>query len=431
MMRRLVVGFVLAVVAVLMMPACSGTEAQGRDSTVVSPRGPVRTLAAAIAGASAGSRIIVEPGVYREPTIVVDRPVEIIGRPGAVLDGEGARQIMTVTAHDVTVRGLTFRDVGMRFTEDLAAIKLVGVERCRVEDNRLENAFFGIYLAGVDDCAVAGNTLLATRVGETTSGNGIHLWKSTNVRVMDNVIRGHRDGIYFEFVEGADVARNRSEGNQRYGLHFMYSNRCSYRDNLFRRNGAGVAVMYAQEVEMLRNRFEDNWGSAAYGLLIKDLDDPVLRGNHFARNTVGLLSDGSNRVLATDNRFEANGWAVKIMGSSDDVRFHRNDFARNTFDFSTNARDGGAELVGNYFDAYRGYDLDHDGRGDVPHRPMTLFAALVERNPPTMILLRSAFAGLLDAAERVLPALTPDAFADAAPAIRPVATGLAARTTSR
>ena len=36
-----------------------------------------------------------------------------------------------------------------------------------------------------------------------------------------------------------------------------------------------------------------------------------------------------------------------------------------------------------------------------------------------MVLLRSFFVGLLDAAERVLPALTPATLADASPAMRP------------
>jgi nitrous oxidase accessory protein len=77
-------------------------------------------------------------------------------------------------------------------------------------------------------------------------------------------------------------------------------------------------------------------------------------------------------------------------------------------------------LEGNYWDAYRGYDLRRDGYGDVPFRPVRLFSVLVERNAPALILLRSTFVALLDAAERVIPALTPDALADARPAMRPL-----------
>jgi nitrous oxidase accessory protein len=55
----------------------------------------------------------------------------------------------------------------------------------------------------------------------------------------------------------------------------------------------------------------------------------------------------------------------------------------------------------------------------VPHRPVRLFSMLVAQNQPALILLRSAFVSLLDAAERVLPALTPETLADARPAMKP------------
>lgn len=399
--------------------AAEVAHAQARQTLVVSPDGVHRTVASAIAVARPGARIEVRPGTYREPMIVVDRAVEIVGVPGAVLDGEGKRQIMAISGNDVTVRGLTFRNVGMSFTEDMAAVRVVSAQRCRIEDNRVENGFFGIYLADVVDCTVARNVLLASRLGESLSGNGIHLWQAADVRIIDNEIRGHRDGIYFEFVRRAVVERNRSEANQRYGLHFMYSDDCRYEANVFRGNLSGVAVMYTRKVQMVSNRFEDNWGSAAYGLLLKEIADPVLRGNVFARNTVALFSDGSTNIVAEENSFEGNGWAVKLMANTAGGRFTRNRFADNTFDMSTNGSTGDTRLAGNYFDAYRGHDLDHDGVGDVPHRPVTLFSVLVERNPPAMILLRSAFAALLETAERVLPTLTPGALADNSPAMRP------------
>ena len=45
---------------------------------------------------------------------------------------------------------------------------------------------------------------------------------------------------------------------------------------------------------------------------------------------------------------------------------------------------------------------------------------LVEHNQPALLMLRSAFVDLLDAAERVLPALTPESVVDTRPAMRRV-----------
>ena len=376
------------------------------------------SIAEAVRMARAGDRIIVARGVYREPTIVVDRPLTIAGEPGAVLDGQRASHILRIEADDVTVRGLTFQNVSPSHVEDRAAIRVGEVSRCRIEDNRVLNAFFGIYLSGTTGCAIARNGLEGSARTEDGSGNGIHLWTARDVEIIDNRISGHRDGIYFEFVHDAHVAANVSERNLRYGLHFMYSDDCRYERNAFRGNQAGVAVMYTKRVTMVANRFQDNWGPAAYGLLLKEIYDSRLEANEFIRNTTALFADGATRLVAHGNLFQDNGWAVKLMASTQEAEFTGNTFASNTFDVATNSRSNGNRLRGNYWDEYRGYDLDRDGHGDVPHRPVRLFSMVVERNEPTMILLRSAVLEVLDGAERLLPSLTPETLVDAAPLMR-------------
>jgi nitrous oxidase accessory protein len=238
------------------------------------------------------------------------------------------------------------------------------------------------------------------------------------VRIAGNDVAGFRDGVYFEFVHDTEVRDNVSEGNLRYGLHFMYSDDCRYLRNTFRKNGSGVAVMYTKRVEMIGNHFAQNWGAAAYGLLLKEISDARLERNVFYRNTTGLVADGANRIVADGNSFIENGWAVKLDASTVDGRLTRNNFIANTFDIASNSREPSTVLAGNYWDAYHGYDLNRDGIGDVPFRPVRLFSMIVERHEPALLLLRSAFVELLDAAERALPALTPTNLADARPAMR-------------
>jgi nitrous oxidase accessory protein len=388
-----------------------------RDTIVVTPRS---TVAAAIARAHAGDVIRVEPGTYAEPMIVVDKQVTLVGEGWPVLDGQSAHQIMSITADDVTVRGFVFRNVGTSFVEDRAALKVTKARGCTISDNRIERAFFGIYLAAASDCRITNNVITGAGASEAAAGNGIHLWTSNRIHIEGNRISGQRDGIYFEFVRESEVIGNTSEHNLRYGLHFMYSDDCRYVDNVFRANSAGVAVMMTKRVTMTGNHFESNWGSASYGLLLKEVYDVRLERNQFVRNTVGLLADGANRIVAEHNEFRRNGWAVKLLASTDEGHFRANNFIGNTFDVATNNRESSNELAGNYWDAYRGYDLDHNGVGDVPFHPVRLFSLLVQTNEPSLILLRSVFISLLDAAERAIPTLTPQALADRSPMMRPL-----------
>ena len=170
-----------------------------------------------------------------------------------------------------------------------------------------------------------------------------------------------------------------SEGNRRYGLHFMFSDSCRYERNTFRANGAGVAVMYSKVIVMDGNAFLGADGSTGYGLLLKDITDGSISGNRFEDNSTGIFLEGASRLEIRDNDFRRNGWAVRLHGrtprTADSAAII---FAGNAFDVSTNSRTLRSDFEGNWWDAYRGYDLDRDGAGDVPFRPVRLFALVVE-----------------------------------------------------
>lgn len=407
-------GSALLLLALLAVPG----PAPALHRIVVGQGTPVASVARALELARRGDTVLVRAGVYREQGLEIAVPLTLIGEPGAVLDG-GGRQILVVRADDVTIRGLTLRNVATSFTEDRAAIRLEGAHRCVVAGNRLTDTFFGIYAARAADCVVEDNLIEGDGRRQSRAGNAVHLFYSTGFTVARNRIHGHRDGIYLEFSTHATITGNESRENVRYGLHFMYSDSCDYRRNEFSRNASGVAVMYSRGVVMVGNRFEDNWGPAAYGLLLKDIRESRIEDNLLARNTAGLFAESVDRTTVERNQFLNNGWAVRLMANASDNDFRRNRFEGNSFDVATNSQAGGASrFEENYWDGYEGYDLDRDGFGDTPYRPVRLFSVIVEQNEPTLILLRSFFLNLLEAAERVMPVLTPEALMDERPLMR-------------
>lgn len=384
----------------------------------VGPGERFTTIGAAVAAARPGATIRVQAGTYREPTIEIRIPrLTLVGEGRPLLDAEGARELLTIRADDVTIRGFTFANTGITHMEDRAALRVVEVARCVIDDNHFIDALFAIYLQRAEGCLVRGNDIRGAGGGESSNGNGVHLWHSPNTRVERNRITGQRDGIYFEFSKGAVATDNVSEENSRYGLHFMFSDSCRYERNTFQRNGAGVAVMYSKAIEMRGNAFVEAQGSAAYGLLLKEITDGVLIGNRFVGSSTGLYLEGASRFEIADNEFRANGWAVRLMADALDNHFTNNQFVGNAFDVATNSRTVRSTFSGNYWDGYRGYDLDRDGRGDVPFHPVRFFALVVEKHPEALLLLRSPVLLVLDAAERVFPVLTPS-LADASPRMR-------------
>jgi nitrous oxidase accessory protein len=200
----------------------------------------------------------------------------------------------------------------------------------------------------------------------------------------------------------------------------MFSNNDSYVLNTFTGNGAGVAVMFTKNVKMFHNVFEQNWGDAAYGLLLKEISDSQIAGNKFISNTSGIYMEGTNRIIVTKNSFHQNGWGMRIQASCMDNIITKNNFTANTFDITTNGSLVLNNFDGNYWDKYEGYDLNKDKKGDVPYHPISLFSVIVEMNPPAMLLYRSIIVSLLDKSEKLIPSLTPDLFRDNTPLMRAI-----------
>jgi nitrous oxidase accessory protein len=400
--------FIIISIIILVFPA---KDIQAKDLLV----NEGESIKNAVAMSLPGDRIIIKKGYYKEFGIIIDKPVEITGEDFPEIDSEGNGEIFFIKSNYVTIKGIKFSNCGFSSMKDFAAVKIENSKYCRIESNKLSDNFFGIYFAGSSVCEVISNEIISNAVSEASSGNGIHLWKCDSMFVSGNYITGHRDGIYFEFVTNSKVTYNHSEKNIRYGLHFMFSNYDDYEHNVFKENGAGVAVMYTRYVKMLNNRFEDNWGANAYGLLLKDISDALIQDNTFSNNTTGLYSEGGTRINIYYNTFSSNGWAAKILGNCADDTVKHNNFTANTFDISTNSSKNLNLFSENYWDKYSGYDLNKDGTGDVPFRPVSMFSIIVEQTPESMFLLRSFVTDLLDAAEKVVPVFIPETLIDEKP----------------
>ena len=391
----------------------------GTDTLEVGKNHQLTSVQQAIKAAQPGAIIRIWPGHYQEGQIVVDKPVFLLGHQYPVLEGSDGSGVLLVTSDSVYISGLQIQNVATSYTEDRAGIKLDNVKGCVVTNNKLLNCFFGIYLQKSTHCQISNNQVIGEAAQEMSSGNAIHLWYCKNVKIEQNLVSHHRDGLYLEFVDNSAIAGNTSSQNLRYGLHFMFSNDNSYTGNRFETNGAGVAVMFSRNIKMTSNEFLNNWGTASYGLLLKEIYGGEITNNLFANNTTGIYAESANRLKIHNNDMKGNGWALKILGSCMDNTFTGNNFFTNTFDLTTNSIEDHNTYVGNYWSSYTGYDLDHNGYGDIPHRPVTMYSYLVGRFDVSILLLRSLFIDILNFAEKVTPLFVPKSLVDPEPLMSP------------
>lgn len=390
------------------------------NTVTVCPSCAASTIQQGVAQAQPGDTVLVKKGTYKEVNIIIDKPLVLLGENMPTIDGEDRGEIIKIVADNVTVDGFKIINVGTSYTSDYAAVRVIKRSGFLIQNLELEKLFFGVYLEKSNDGKVLNNSINGDAVNEYNSGNGIQLWYCKDVEIRGNTVRNVRDGIYLEFSDHIQISHNHSQDNLRYGLHFMFSNHDVYEHNTFYNNGAGVAVMFSKFIEMRNNVFKNNWGTASFGLLLKEINDATISNNIFKENTVGINIEGSNRINYTNNDFISNGWAIKVRGACYTNIFEKNNFLYNSFDISYNSNLNDNRFDRNFWSDYTGYDLDKNGIGDVPYRPVKLFSYIVNRTPETIILLRSLFIDIIDFSEKVSPVFTPDNLMDNNPKMKPI-----------
>lgn len=387
--------------------------------------------AAALAAATDGDTVRLEPGVHRGP-LTVARRVCLLGAPGAVLDGGGEGTVLTVTAAGARVESLAIRGSGRDVLTLDAGVHVVGARGVVLRGLGLSDVLYGI--AGeradsivIDGCALTGRVRPAFEAGtdlNEAEGNGIHLWYCRDAVVRRSSSTRFMDGVYLSFVDRIRVVSSRFAGNGRYGFHTMYCQENRIVGNRFVANVAGCAIMFSNHLVVEGNEFLRNRGPRTYGLLLRDCSSGDFTGNRLIGNTIAVFMDGSNRNVFRRNLIQDNGWGLLLYSSCAGNEFAENDFLNDDYPVALDMRrsdnrfDDGRR--GNYWSGNAPYDLDGNGVSDVPYAPVTAFAFLSKQYPDLAILAESPAANALTMAERTIPALRPSEIVDRFPLVAPV-----------
>lgn len=377
-----------------------------------------KTIKAALEKTQNGDVVLVKSGVYKEETLEITKSISLIGEQGATIHHLGDGDTIAVHAPNTTIKGLKIIGSGKSTYHDFSSIKISNTSGCIIAENEILDSQYGVMIANSNNCIVSGNKILTTSIPVDLLGDGIHLWKTSDSKIMKNTVHGHRDGIYLEFAQIGEIFDNTITGNHRYGLHFMFSNDNAFRNNTFSKNDAGVAVMYSKRIKMLNNEYADNRGAASFGLLLKDITDSEIAENEFLRNTVAIFMEGSNRNNFYSNRFDKNGWAIRLLSSCDSNIFQGNAFLDNTLEVATNSQLNLNTFKQNYWAQHKNVDLNQDGIADLPYQPTSFSSYLLEKYNISILLIGTPVLKLLDWAEQMFPALSPVSLRDQEPLMK-------------
>lgn len=388
-------------------------------------------LQAAINAARPGAVVRVPPGEYRG-NFVIGKPLTLQGVNWPVLDGQNQGNVVEVNqTPDVTIRGFIIRNSGARLDKENAGIAVDKSPRLRVEQNRLENVLFGVYIKDSPNSRIAYNTVGAKDLPVPARGDAIRVWYSENARVISNRVDKGRDVVLW-YNNGA-VIRDNVITNGRYGLHFMYCDDNLVENNRIEGNSVGAFLMYSRRLTLRHNIFANNRGPSGYGIGLKDMDGVEATDNLFSGNRVGMYFDNSPWSVDVSQHFTRNAFVANDIGLLFTPSVKRNYFSRNSFIDNleqvgvtgSGTFEGNGFTVngqGNFWSDYAGYDADGNGLGDLPYVSKSLFENMMDRTPALRLFQLSPAQQAVDLAARAFPIFQPPPkFSDNAPLMAPVA----------
>ncbi len=395
---------------------------------LVSPTGPYTAITAALAAAKDGDTIEVRGGTYAE-TLVVEKSVTLEGVDWPVIDGGDTGTVVTLAAPNIIFRGFDVRGSGVEPDRDHAGITLLNAKNILVENNRLSDVLFGVFVSQADDAIVRGNDITSkAQYAEGRKGDGVRLWYSRRVTIENNRLHEVRDAI--AWYSDDLILRDNTIERGRYGIHLMYSHNATIERNRVLDNSVGLYVMYSNNVTLRDNLIRGQRGPSGYALGFKDVDNATVTGNALIDNRSGAFIDGLPFSPQGFGQFENNLIAFNDVGIILLQSARNNEFTGNTFweNIQQVAFQGGGNSAtqnlwqGNYWSDYAGFDANGDGLGDTPYRAERLFENLTDREPLLRALIYSPAAQAVEFAGAAFPIVRPQPkVIDLAPLAQPPA----------
>ena len=244
-------------------------------------------------------------------------------------------------ASENTITGNTgdlFGSIGINIRESFHNVITANI----IKDNIGSYFGSGIELKWSCNNIISGNTLennAFSGIHIFAEEDDLHLWYNCYDNVIsENTIRGNLFGIYlFECLD--NTISDNDISNNNIGIILEGANKSIISANAIINNNKGIEVKVVRDIN--------------YGTIYKFTEENIITENNITDNNLwGIyVDDDVYKNYFYYNNFENNGGII-IGGNAKDKGY--------------NTWDDGIEM-GNFWDDYLGWDLNHDGIGDVPY----------------------------------------------------------------
>jgi nitrous oxidase accessory protein len=399
-------------------------------STIEVKPGP-DTLANAISNAQPDDQLKLLSGTY-SGKLTIDKTLMITGQSGAIVRGDGTGHVITISAPNVKIKGLTIENSGDQLsTEDSGIFLTKESTNSIINHNFLRNNLIGIYLKGSENVVIRNNIISGRRYQHVNDrGNGVQIWNAPGAIIEDNKIEYGRDGI-FVTTSRNNIFRNNQMSNLRYAIHYMYTHHSEVSGNSSTKNHIAYALMFSDHLKVRDNvsindrdrgvllnfvNYSNITNNQVKGIALNQTSHSNTEENYITEKCIFFYNSNMNTVES--NYFNGCEIGIHFTAGSQDNHIFGNAFINNRTQVKyvgTRHLEWSSNQRGNYWSDHPSFDLDDDNVADQSYRPNDLTDQLIWRHPIAKLLLNSPAMQLLRWAQSEFPGLHPGGIKDSFP----------------
>jgi nitrous oxidase accessory protein len=354
-------------------------QSSGRGNTLyVGGSGPgnYTTIQSAINDANSGDTVFVfdDSSPYYEH-VIIDKSIDLIGenKDSTIIDGGGYGNVILIQEYcdGVIISGFTIQKCGRdQYPINYAGIYISSNSNNIHDNNIINNDDTGIIVLFEKDYnydnIISGNSIKNNYIG-------IVICDSIDYEIFDNNISNNFIGAHFTpYSIPINVV----------SCSYDISGKI-YRNN-FNKNSIGIHQSFWGGDAIYENNITNNNNGIYLDVMYDYGGYNNIYNNTIIGNGEGIGGSSNNNIF--QNNFISNLGGIEIrfqVGGGDDNKIYQNNFIGNLFynarSLSDNQWDN--DIVGNYWDDYKGFDLNGDGIGDIPYRVRPFFRGGKDRYP--------------------------------------------------